>query len=330
LDVERRVLDSEVESLKQRMRQHGPAAGVINDMIHGYLGHKELEIAASEDGYHFRRNGKPMEGSLSEGEKTAIALCYFLARVAAEGRKLKDLIVAVDDPISSLDTKALNYAFSIIKGALSDAAQLIMMTHNLHFMNEAKKWLKKKTEKEVGKDKATATLLFLDAVQEAGTETRSSSIRIMPALIREYESEYHYLFHMVLEFSRSPYGKTEYFYFMPKALRKVLEIFLAFKLPGSEGLSSKVENVAKAGYGNRRRRECLPADNSINTGPSEIILNKSPRLCHREMDASAQSRWLLGSGEGTRTESRVPAAAIGARTGGERALAEATGTSAAS
>lgn len=112
LDVERRVLDSEVESLKQRMRQHGPAAGVINDMIHGYLGHKELEIAASEDGYHFRRNGKPMEGSLSEGEKTAIALCYFLARVAAEGRKLKDLIVAVDDPISSLDTKALNYAFA--------------------------------------------------------------------------------------------------------------------------------------------------------------------------------------------------------------------------
>src|ERR1019366_4177846 len=71
--------------------------------------------------------------------------------------------------------------------------------------------------------------------------------------------------------------------------------------------------------------ECLPADNSINTGPSEIILNKSPRLCHREMDASPQSRWLLGSGEGTRTESRVPAAAIGARAGGERALAEATG-----
>src|ERR1022692_4905971 len=56
-----------------------------------------------------------------------------------------------------------------------------------------------------------------------------------------------------------------------------------------------------------QQRECLPADNSINTGPSEIILNKSPRLCHREMDASAQSRWLLGSGEGTRTESRVPA-----------------------
>src|ERR1017187_3571444 len=88
-----------------------------------------------------------------------------------------------------------------------------------------------------------------------------------------------------------------------------------------------IGNHFKAG---RENNKWLPANNSINTGPSEIILNKSPRLCHREMDASAQSRWLLESGEGTRTESRVPAAAIGARTGGERALAEATGTSAAS
>src|ERR1022692_3485244 len=64
-------------------------------------------------------------------------------------------------------------------------------------------------------------------------------------------------------------------------------------------------------------RECLPVDNSINTGPSEIILNKSPRLCHREMDASAQSRWLLGSGEGTGTASRVSGAAVGAISGGE-------------
>src|ERR1039457_5075650 len=76
--------------------------------------------------------------------------------------------------------------------------------------------------------------------------------------------------------------------------------------------------------------ECLPADNSINTGPSEITLNKSPRLCHREMDASAQSRWLLRSGEGTGTASRVSGSAVGAISGGERAAAEATGTSAAS
>src|SRR2546429_9563336 len=47
------------------------------------------------------------------------------------------------------------------------------------------------------------------------------------------------------------------------------------------------------------------------------------------MDASAQSGWLLGSGEGTRTESRVSAAAVGARASGNRTPAQATGRSAA-
>ncbi len=248
-EARHQTLTQSAEATRQEMRQHGPAADMINRLIHSYLGHKELEIGMLDSGYQIRRNGKPVTGSLSEGEKTAIALCYFLSMLEAEGRQPKNLIVMVDDPISSLDTKALNYAFSIIKAALADAGQLIVMTHNLHFMNEVKKWLKKKTEKEAGKDKATATLLFLDAVQDAGTGTRSSAIKIMPVLIREYESEYHYLFHLVLEFSRSPDGKTGYFYVMPNALRKVLEIFLAFKLPGSDGLSNKVDTVAKGDHG---------------------------------------------------------------------------------
>ncbi len=203
-----------------------------------------MEVGTLDRGYQIRRNGKPVTGSLSEGEKTAIALCYFLSMLEAEGRQPKNLIVVVDDPISSLDTKALHYAFGIIRGALEGAGQLIIMTHHLHFMNEVKKWLKNRAKKE----KPTATLLFLDAVQHADADTRSSSIKVMPKLIREYDSEYQYLFHLVLEFTRSPDGQTGYFYVMPNALRKVLEICLAFKLPGSEGLSSKMDNVANGGY----------------------------------------------------------------------------------
>ena len=248
LDAEQSVLVGEVERLKQEMRQHGPAADMINRMIHSYLGHKELEIGTLDDGYQLRRSGKPVTGPLSEGEKTAIALCYFLSTLEAEGRRRKDLIIVMDDPISSLDSKALNYAFSIIKAALSEAGQLIIMTHNLHFMNEAKKWLKSKTEKEVGTDKASATLLFLDVTQKDGADTRSSSIKEMPKYIREYESEYQYLFHLVLQFAQSPDGQTGYFFVMPNALRKVMEIFLAFKLPGSDGLSSKVDVIAKGDH----------------------------------------------------------------------------------
>jgi wobble nucleotide-excising tRNase len=233
-----RTLTHEAEHIRDRMRDHGPAAERINRLIRGYLGHSELEIGTLDSGYEIRRNSKPVAGSLSEGEKTAVALCYFLSTLEAEGRQLKDLIVVVDDPISSLDTRALHYVFCMIKGALEDVSQLIIMTHNLHFMNEIKKWLKLRIDKDA------ATLLFLDAVQDVGMKARSSSIRKMPALIREYESEYQYLFHLTLQFLRAPEGHAGYFYLMPNALRKVLEIFLAFKLPGSSGLSNKVDNVA--------------------------------------------------------------------------------------
>jgi hypothetical protein len=43
---------------------------------------------------------------------------------------------------------------------------------------------------------------------------------------------------------------------MPNALRKVLDIFLAFKLPGSEGLSNKVDNITNGGYGLDAARIC--------------------------------------------------------------------------
>ena len=250
LATKQAALANKVDKLRQSMREHGPAAEMINHMIHNYLGHKELEIAALENGYELRRHGTIATGSPSEGEQTAIALCYFLVMLEADGRKLGDLIVVLDDPISSLDTKALHYAFSILHARLSDAAQLIVMTHNLHFMNEWKKLLKRGTEKQMersGKDKnnATSSLLFVDTVQSDEEDSRSLSIIEMPKHIREYESEYQYLFYLVLKFTKSDDGDKDHFFVMPNALRKVLEIFLAFKYPGSSGLSSKMQQLAK-------------------------------------------------------------------------------------
>ncbi|MBA2660047.1 MAG: AAA family ATPase [Nitrosospira sp.] len=236
-------LTKEELRLRNEVRKHGPAATRTSKMIHNYLGREELEVTALEEGYQLCRNGKPIKGPLSEGEKTAIALCYFLSALEAEGRKLKDLIVVVDDPISSLDTKALNYSFSILKSALGGVAQLLILTHNLHFMNETKKWLKRYINKK-DDSKSEAALLFLDAVKNRNEKHISSIITKLPPYIREYESEYQYLFHLILQFTQAQ-GMTEYFYLMPNAMRKVLEIFLTFKLPGTMGLSDKVAKIAE-------------------------------------------------------------------------------------
>ncbi|MGI9360658.1 MAG: AAA family ATPase [Parasphingorhabdus sp.] len=227
-------LVTRIEQLTQKLRNHGPAATVIDKLIKAYLRHGDIEIVAHDDGFQLQRNGQEVATNLSEGEKTAITLCYFLSSLGSDGRQLKDLIVVVDDPISSLDSKALNYAFSVLKGHTGSAKQLIILTHNVNFMNECRKWLKRKAED--GK----AALLFLDMKSPNGV--RQSEITKLPKLLREYESEYHYLFSLVMKFAASQDGTDdERLFLMPNAMRKLADVFLAFKRPGSSGLAAKVD-----------------------------------------------------------------------------------------
>lgn len=231
-------LDAKVERLREELRNHGSAAAAINGLIKAYLRHGDIEIVADDEGFQLRRQGGQIAKHLSEGEKTAITLCYFLSSLASDGRKLKDLVVVVDDPISSLDSKALNYAFSVLKGHVGGALQLILLTHNVNFMNECRKWLKGKV------DKGVASLLFIELKSTAGA--RQSILVKLPTLLREYDSEYHYLFSLVKAFAESEGKVDDYLFLMPNAMRKVAEVFLAFKRPGNNGLGDKVDALAQA------------------------------------------------------------------------------------
>lgn len=236
-------LRNEEEKLKREVRSHGPAANLISKSLQAYLGRSDIDISPIDNGYQLRRNGNPARGQLSEGEKTAIALCYFLSTVHAEARRLKNLIVVVDDPVSSLDTRSLNYSFNFIRSSLAGAAQLFILTHNLTYMNQVKKWLKSKSRRGDNDKPPAATLLFLEPIISASGGSASILVEL-PKHIRDYDSEYQYLFNLVLEIVRSPANIGGYIYVMPNALRKVLDLFLAFKLPGPDGLRSKVDTLA--------------------------------------------------------------------------------------
>lgn len=232
-----------IQGLESQIREHGPAAEVINRLLHSYLGHPELSIVTNDSGYEFHRHGKLIKGLPSEGEKTAIALCYFLSMIDAEGRKLGELIVVVDDPISSLDSRSLNFACNLIKSRLTNSAQLFVLTHNQNCVNEFRKHWKSKAKPTDGKE-PTAALLFLDVTLPKGAQSRTTRIIELPKLLREYDSEYHYLFQHVLRFLEMQ-DEYDYAYMMPNVLRRVLEVFLAFKCPGSSPLSSKIDQLCK-------------------------------------------------------------------------------------
>jgi wobble nucleotide-excising tRNase len=237
-------LHEKIRDLNAKVKSHGPAAELITKLVSAYLGHGELTIAAVAEGYELHRHGKLVSGQPSEGEKTAIALCYFLSTLQAEGRSIKDLIVVIDDPISSLDTKAMNYACALLRTHLREVAQLFILTHNQHCMNEFKKaW--RNWSKAEGSTPAKATLLFMDVKMPVSTGRRTATIVEMPAQLRGYDSEYHFLCHKMLEFEAAAKGHSEYWFMMPNVIRRVLEIFLAFKVPGSHSILQKLDTLAK-------------------------------------------------------------------------------------
>lgn len=238
-------LTTRANELRQAIKEHGPAAGAINKLIASYLGHQELTIHPVEQGYQLHRHGQPIRGVPSEGEKTAIAISYFLSSIEAEGRKLKNLIVVVDDPVSSLDSKALNYACALVRSRLNDAGQLFVLTHNLQCMNEFRKAWKGRAKPPEGKD-PTATFLFIDVAIPTGQDKRSSTIIEMPSLLRDYDSEYHFLFSHILRFVEVENGYYDHHHMIPNVLRRVLEVFLAFKCPGDSGLTGQIKELCAA------------------------------------------------------------------------------------
>lgn len=235
VDESIKKLQNRIIALRTSMSAHGLAAERLNVLIHSYLGHSKISLKTDDVGYRICRGEKPSTKPLSEGERTAVAFCYFIASLTAEGKKVEDLIVVVDDPVSSLDSKSIFHVVSLVKRELHKAAQLLILTHNLDFMSEMKKWKIKKREK------GEAQFFFIDTQHIA--DVQESEIVEMPKLIRDYESEYHYLFSMVKKLRDSPKCHEGYAYLMPNAIRKVLEIFLAFKVPGSSGVENKLDHI---------------------------------------------------------------------------------------
>jgi wobble nucleotide-excising tRNase len=224
-----------IATLRNEVRDHGPAAPRINALLRAYLGHSEIQLEVFEEGYRILRHEAVLTGSLSEGERTAIALCYFLSKLEEDGRDISEQIIVIDDPVSSLDAGALNYAFNLLKGRLQGAQQLFVLTHNLAFMNEVKKWLR------TPREKGQASFFFIRTWQADSHNRRQAVIEEMPKLLRGYDSEYQYLFYLVNKCSTDGMTSPEIpGYIMPNVIRRVLELFLAFKVPGSEGLGDKI------------------------------------------------------------------------------------------
>ena len=218
-----KTMKAEVDGIEREIVQHREPAEELNSDLRAYLGHGELTLDVKETGYQITRNGVVAEG-LSEGERTAIALLYFLKSLRDRRFDLKTGIVVLDDPVSSLDSNALFFAFGFIRERTQDAAQLFILTHNFTFFRQVKNWFHHL------RGPRQAGFFMLECTREQSK--RCAIIRWLDPLLEQYESEYHYLFACVYRTAKeSPQIGMKEYYGLPNIARRLLEAFLAFRQP---------------------------------------------------------------------------------------------------
>lgn len=215
--------------LEQKIIEHRKPAEELNQDLQRYLGHAELQLEVKDTGYTIKRNGERAE-ELSEGEKTAISLLYFLKSLSDRRFDLEKGLIVLDDPVSSLDKNSLFLAFGFIRNYVADAGQVIILTHNFAMFRLIRNWFS-----YIPKKKYTTRFYMLEC--SLTEEGRRSKLKNLDLLLKKFNSEYHYLFACVYRRVKEERSVTdlEANYNFPNIARRLLEAFLAFRYPQKEG-----------------------------------------------------------------------------------------------
>ena len=229
--------DEEINRLLVKAKDVKTPLEELNASIIDFFGHDELQFvnASDENGYILTRKEEHEEipKSLSEGEKTTIALLYFMKSIFDSNFDLLNAIIVFDDPVSSMDSGHLYKAFAAIENIASKVSQTFILTHNFSLFCAIKG--KYKYNKNV------FSSYMLETDFDAGK--RASSIKPLDAMLMNFDSEYHYLFKCLLKVRQESIFNFELHYNLPNMARRFLEMFLAFKYPSSENLTDKMKVV---------------------------------------------------------------------------------------
>ncbi|WP_019562029.1 ATP-binding protein [Caldimonas manganoxidans] len=238
-------VQTKIDALERDILEHRRAADELTAELRAYLGRDELRFETKGTGYALTRNGQYV-AHLSEGERTAIAFLYFLKSLQDKSFDLKNGIVVIDDPVSSLDDNALFSAFGYMKERTKEAGQLFIFTHSFSFFRLVKNWFHHLPGQRKKQIEDRPARFFLLRARRHADGSRTSELGYLDPLLEEHESEYQYLFKRVYqEANRNDVVELEHHYGLPNVARRLLEAFLAFRFPEMSGdLQPRLDRVS--------------------------------------------------------------------------------------
>jgi len=285
------VIEQEIKQLEAQQKDERKGAERVNTLLNHYFGHGGVRLEAVDDAasagvkFQIMRGNQPAF-NLSEGEGSLIAFCYFMAKLDALGSRGKELIVYIDDPISSLDSNHVFFVYSVIEQLLcaprkrADGTeayrykQLFVSTHNLDFL----KYLKRLS--------GPSNQVQHFVVERHGDAP--SRLSLMPAYLKKYVTEFNYLFHQIYRCSlQVPQGGDhDHFFSFGNNLRKFFEAYLYFKYPHGTGRDTATERVMRFFEGDemagkiatRLSNELSHLEESLDRGMSPIDIPEIQKI----------------------------------------------------
>lgn len=263
-DAENKIRDieAEVQTLRAKQKDERKGADRVNALLNNFFGHDGIKLEARDGDdkatvkFEITRDGKAAY-NLSEGECSLIAFCYFIAKLDDPESKGKELIIYIDDPISSLDSNHIFFMFSLIESLIAKPIkntdgsntyrykQLFISTHNLDFLKYLKRLSipKKKIPAGEGKTKSVEDHEHF-MIERNGA---ASQILLMPSYLKDYITEFHYLFHQIYKCKDQATAQVNHepFFGFGNNLRKFLEAFLFFKYPYHDDKNDAFERIRK-------------------------------------------------------------------------------------
>ena len=239
LNTQKNELENQKLDLERSLKDETKAANLINKYLKEYFGRNDLELKIDKDEkvkFSIYRE-EELALNLSEGECSLIAFSYFLATIK-DYRKTDNLILWIDDPISSLDNNQIFFTFGAIDKIIIEHKynQIFISTHNLDFL----KYLKRlKNEK--------AKVEYFLVEREMKQDRITSKIKKMPNYLKEYVTEFHYLFneiYRVANFDECCLLNTySQLYNIPNIMRKFLEYYLFYRYPDNKEPLKNLEKI---------------------------------------------------------------------------------------
>jgi wobble nucleotide-excising tRNase len=238
-------IQTQISEGERAILEHRRPADELTEELRAYLGRDELRFEVKGTGYALTRNGQTVS-HLSEGERTAIAFLYFLKSLQDKTFDMKNGIVVIDDPVSSLDANALFSAFGYMKDRTKQAGQLFIFTHSFPLFRLVKNWFHHLPKQKSPQLERRPGRFFLLRSRRHTEGSRTCELGPLDPLLQEHESEYQYLFKRVYdEAHRNDVPELEHHYGLPNVARRLIEAFLAFRFPEMGGdLGPRLDRVA--------------------------------------------------------------------------------------